>query len=420
MRQSVNPRNGGTSIPDSSVDSNRLYSILLDARASSVSETMYDIAEKILGSEKENAKSALDRLWALKKNMDGQTDTATVDMLIGHYQRKLDIVRDREERIRTVSKDSRDLLEQKRKKNADIAAVKQEIEDCTREMERLTETLNKARTKEQELVLIENQLAKELSSNENEVVNGLYEIILAPPVEEEKEEEAEVNESGGVTEPFAEGESKEEAAEGEGDVREQSVDQGNLPLEQEPSDELMLDELGEEAEGESAETTETDETPVEDIHGLYRLVEKEDTDPFPKSVVKTTHGVVIGEYFYDPRVYKNERHYVFNSLFFMEHLATAVDRLAEEFQQRVFSEALQMIQDAYKRISGSPSLHLEVSTNEILNTNRLKELWLHLKNREYREVRSFCTRLHSKIRALGSNYRIMLKEQVQRLSQPEE
>lgn len=54
-------------IDNGSVDSNKFYTILLDAKAAAVSENMCDITEKLLARERENAKIALDHLWGLKK-----------------------------------------------------------------------------------------------------------------------------------------------------------------------------------------------------------------------------------------------------------------------------------------------------------------------------------------------------------------
>ena len=162
----------------STTDVNRFYSILLDARSVKVAANMYDIAEKIINGEKDNAKTALDQLWALKKNLMGEKN-GTIDLLINYYQDKIDILRAKEEHIKKVARDSRGLLEDKRKKDEEIASVKQQIGDCTREIRELNAKLEKLNVKEQELVLIEEQLKKELNVNENEIVNGLYEIILA-------------------------------------------------------------------------------------------------------------------------------------------------------------------------------------------------------------------------------------------------
>ncbi|MBD3322732.1 MAG: hypothetical protein GF350_16640, partial [Chitinivibrionales bacterium] len=289
MNRIDSDRNPESGFSRSTMDSNRLYSILLDARASSISENIYDVSEKIITHEKENAKEVLEKLWTLKKNMQ-EGDAGTIELLIQHYQSKLDVLRGKEEHIRKVSKDSRGLLEEKRQKDSEIATVKQEVEDCTAEIETLTAKLEKAKVKEQELTLIENQLKKELKINENEIVNGLYEIIL--PQGEIRAVESDPGEND------AESES--------GQVH---------PAEQETGPAIPADS-GENDDNDATDTIQIPhpdiiddvEEPVEkspdEIHALYEQVEKDDSERFPRSVVKTTRGVVIGEYYYDPGVYK--------------------------------------------------------------------------------------------------------------------
>ena len=104
---------------NSSVDANRFYTILLDAKAANVSENMCDIAEKLLSGEKENAKIALEQLWNLKKNLITEPNS-TIDLLINFYQDKMDILRTKEEHIKKVSRDSRDLLEEKRRRDEEL------------------------------------------------------------------------------------------------------------------------------------------------------------------------------------------------------------------------------------------------------------------------------------------------------------
>ena len=94
----------------STPDANKLYSILLDTRASSVSETMYDIVERIFKNEKENSKSALEQLWSLKKNLEQEDEHSTIDLLLNFYQEKMNVLRKKEEHIKKVSRDSRELL----------------------------------------------------------------------------------------------------------------------------------------------------------------------------------------------------------------------------------------------------------------------------------------------------------------------
>ncbi|MBD3344989.1 MAG: hypothetical protein GF401_08005 [Chitinivibrionales bacterium] len=401
MKTVENERTRNLGLSRSTVDSNRLYSILLDARASSISENIYDVSEKIVVDEKQNAKEVLEKLWTLKKNMH-EGDTGTIDLLIQHYQSKLDVLRGKEEHIKKVSKDSRGLLEEKRKKDSEIATVKQEIEDCTAEIKALTAKLEKAKIKEQELILIENQLKKELRINENEIINGLYEIIL-PQYQADDQNEIDQKETGEIRRDEITGDSSDESPDSANDSV-NADDSSNYTDQGSTSD--ILDDIEEPVE-----------KSADEIHALYVQIEKEDSERFPRSVVKTTRGVVIGEYYYDPKVYKNKRQYIYNSLYFLEQMSKMVQSLGETFDQVTYKEAQQMARDAHRRISENPNLHFEVSTNEILNAKSLRGLEGHLKEREYKEVQSFCSRLHAKIEALGSNYRIMLREQMGRYSE---
>jgi hypothetical protein len=369
----------------SSTDANRFYSILLDARATKVSANMCDIAEKLVIGEKENAKIALEQLWALKKNLVGEKN-GTIDLLINFYQEKIDVLRAKEEHIKKVAKDSRGLLEEKRKKDEEIASVKQQISDCRRELKEINAKLEKLTIKEQELVLIEGQLKKELNVNENEIVNGLYEIILA------QQENA----------------AAQQAAPPPSDAEQTQIE--GLPPPP-PAIPRPPDET------DKAPAPETEEIPgpgADEGVPVSRVTVFEEKPPFPRSVVKTTAGKVIGEYFYDSALAKEERHYIFNSRFFASVMANNVRLLKQRPDQPVYLETLQLIQDAYKRISAGPKLHYEVSTNEILNQKTLKQLWLDAKMRSYDELERFCARLLAKIEAMGQNYRTMLKEQMER------
>ena len=149
---------------------NRFYSVMLDARSMALTTEMVDSAEKILSSEKDNAKRALEQLWNLKKSLSGGHNE-TLDLLIQFYQTKIDALRTREDSVRKSSRETRTLLEERRRKSEEIASVKQQIDDCNRELLALQSKLEKLNVKEQELVLIETQLEKEVATSENEIVN---------------------------------------------------------------------------------------------------------------------------------------------------------------------------------------------------------------------------------------------------------
>ena len=404
----------------STPDSNKFYSILLDTRASTLSENMFDTAEKLLQGEKENAKAALDHLWALKKNMQNQDEVSTVDLLIQYYQNKIDVLRNKEEHIKKISKDSRTLLEDKRKRDAEVATIKQEITDCSKELDELSAKLDKLKIKEQELTLIESQLKKELVLNENEIVNGLYEIIIATTGEEQSKPDFSdkikvVDDDTQQPEPA---ESQNVAAENavqKGEVASAAPDVDAKPPEpaaEIDNSKILLPEVVDDIDDNFAiDKPATDETDLV----LYKRDDPGLPPIFPKSVVKTTTGRVVGEYYYDSKVYKNKRHYIFNSKFFLEQLANSLMALKHKADDAaVYADLLQMIQDAYKRISENPSMHFEIATNEILNEKTIKGLWHTVKAKDFDEAGRFCKRLNGKIGALGSNYRAILKEQMTR------
>jgi hypothetical protein len=356
---------------------------------------MCDITEKLLHGEKENAKTALDHLWNLKKNLLSKT-AGTLDMVISFYQDKIDILRNKEEHIKKISKDSRNLLEEKRKRDEEIVSVKQQIEDCAKEVDELTLKLNKLQVKEQELRLIDEQLKKELNTNENEIVNGLYEIILSQQERENelrkfRQQDASLFDSntGNVVEVPSVDTTQKEIVISEPD---QPVISSSFP-------EII----------ETPEALEQVQSPVVENPVVQEIAE---VTTYPKSVVKTTNGRVIGEYYYDGKVYKNERHYIFNSKFFSERLSGDVKFLRQKFDQAVYSEVMQMIHQAYKRVIESNMFHFEISTNEILNEKTLKQLWQNAKLRNIDEVERFCSRLKAKIEVLGNNYKVMLQEQM--------
>ncbi len=405
-------------IENSTVDPNKFYSILLDARAASVSENMCDIAEKLLSGEKDNAKGALEHLWKLKKNLFSGKN-ATIDMLISYYQDKMDILRGKEEHLRKVSLDSRNLLEEKRKKDEEVASVKQQVTDCTRELNELTRKLDKLKIKEQELELIEHQLAEELHHNENEIVNGLYEIILA---QQDAIDEAEAQQEHTIQEeavpvavtPAASVELPPPPSTPLDDLHPASPEPKASPsvfqppaIASLPPEELLSDTGSDEdaATGSSLETVAP--RPVDE------------PPPFPKSVVKMSGGQVIGEYYYDSTVYKNERHYICNSAFFAEHLLGYTRQLKRKFGLSIYNEMCRMIQDALKRVTEDKEkrLHFEVATNEILNEKSLQRLLQDAKLRSLDEVERFTVRLQAKIDAMGINYNSILKEQMQRCTE---
>ncbi|MBN1984406.1 MAG: hypothetical protein JW795_22970 [Chitinivibrionales bacterium] len=394
LQKAVLDAAGGTT------DANRLYSILLDTKESANAENMYDIAETLMRNEKSNSKIALDQLWSLKKNLTDDDSSKTVDMLINHFQEKLNVLRNKEESIKKISKESRDLLDDKRKRDAEIATVKQQIADCTEEVDRLTKKMTELRGKEQELTLIESQLHKELQTNTNEVVGGLYEIIFSNL--EHVENSFGLNTEGGVA--TVPSEIKK--------INDSSDITTSLPIPDAMESKMETNLLQEDTDSYLELKNSSKPAAMEPA-----VQSKEVEVPFPKSAVKTTNGIIIGEYYYDPKVPKNKRHYVYNSNFFRKRVLLLVKELSKKFNATYHAEAVQILQDAYKRVTEKSNLHFEIATNEILNKNVLKELWQNIMRHDYTLILSVCSKLNAKIEVLGKNYVQLLTEQLNRFNE---
>ena len=413
----------------STKDSNKFYSIMLDAAASTVSENTCDIAERLLRGETDNAKAALEHLWSLKKIMISEEEAATIDLLIQYYQKKMDVVRSKEEHIRRVSKDSRSLLEDKRKRDAELATIKQEIAGSSKELKELEERLEKLKEKEQELTLIDADVQKELLVNENEIVNGLYEIILSQREGRNPEDFTEkLKDQAAVTQEkkpkgvSADGQEKAAqrapAVEPSKDAEDTSVRPAGTAAQDAAADIPLNEEIFE---------IDKDKTSAFSLDALARArgdvvagdeaprVSKEhDAPPFPKSVVKTAKGSVIGEYYYNAKSLKNKRHYIFNSRFFLDRLSSALAALTVRPDQGVYNDLLQMIRDVVKRISENNMMHFEVSTSEFLNDRTLRQVWHNVKTRNYAEAQRYRGMLAGKMEAIRPDYYAMLKEQMDR------
>lgn len=143
------------------------------------SDTIYDLTESILSDEEANAKNALSQLWDLKNRVESENAINTIETLIEHYQNKIDLMRSKEKRIRTISEDSRELLYEKMKSEKELKAVKAGILKCKAGIETLQAKLEELEAKESELSLFSHQIHTELSNNNSEVINGLYEVVLS-------------------------------------------------------------------------------------------------------------------------------------------------------------------------------------------------------------------------------------------------
>ena len=377
------------------VDSNRFYSMLLDARTASVTENMHDIAEKLLKGEKDNSKLALDQLWTLKKTLIDPNTDDTVECMIAYYQDKIDVLREREEAIKKASKETRALIEEKMRKDEELALVKSQIISCADDLKALHSKLETLKKREAELVFAEQRLRREISVNENHIVSGLHDIILHRP---EQDEEAYEENDAAVPEYTI--------ADDDNDFASAFTGVGGLgkPV---PPDVIVGDEYDDSAEDAYA----TVAIPAPEAPRAYEPV------VYPKSVVRMG-GKIIGEYYHDGNIVaKEERHYIYNSRFLAECLCSGLNAQRIKFSQDIHAELIKVVEDAANRVRDNSRFHFEVSTNEILNDKNLRQLSVDLRRRAWDDAGQFVNRLNAKMEALGSNYGAMLQEQMERCSE---
>ena len=73
----------------STADTDRYYAMRVDARASNMVDTVYDIAERLLAGEIESCRQTLEKLWALKNGAVADGLAIQLEELITCYQERL-------------------------------------------------------------------------------------------------------------------------------------------------------------------------------------------------------------------------------------------------------------------------------------------------------------------------------------------
>ncbi len=367
---------------ESVAHSDDYYSLHVDARDSTVGDSLYDIAEKLLIGEMENARQSLERLWALKKTTQSGAGDTVVTRLIEYYERKLNALRAREQRVRQVSENSRALIELKRRSEGQLTDLKQTIGVCTQQMEELAERLDKLRRQERELDESAVTAGRELEESEQEVLGALLEIITVKETKQHDEAAEQAQKQAVASETESSHEEKAQTPKPDGGARTRSAPQ-TVPEQTQPGI-APIGFIGE--------------------PGIYA-----------KSVVKTTGGRVLGEYYYEPAVDKSLRHYVYNSRFLLEQLSLGLEMLRSDYDHEDHVELAHMLQDVRQRVAQFPNLHYETATEDIVNGDGLQVTHEQLKNRQFDAVSEFCGRLQAKLDTLGPSHRRLLRTQMDRL-----
>lgn len=373
-------------LPLAATGKNRIYNALVKAENSSKSaENLFDISGHMIEREKDNSKKALEELWILKKTCQ-EKDIKVLDLLIDYYQKKVDSVRQKEERLRQISGESGKLIEDRKKLQHDLAGITQEIEDCTQEINFLKAKQEKLQTKERELKEKTDTLGNKIQDHEKEMLDSLHTVILLKP----EEKNSAYPPSSAMITPMAAQKTTAPPIE---------------PLEQ-TKPVLEASEV-------MAETKSSPAVP----DSIYKTYKQAETSRFPKSIVKTDKGRILGEYHYDPKVYKNSRSYVFNGRYFVDQLRKGIELFRiDETNVNILNDFVLMVSDILNRVQSRPNIHFEVSTNEILNAASLSELMEGMKVRDLNMLENFCNRYTKKIEMLGQNHEMILAEQLANLS----
>ncbi len=386
---------GNDSIQLSTSGRNRIFDAIVNGEKKETANTvlddsLFDVSERMVLREKENAKKALEELWLLKKGCR-EKDIPILDMLIDYYQKKIDSVRQKEERLKNISRDSASSIEERKIIKNELAGIIKEIDDCKQEMEFLRIKQDKLLVKEKELKEKDALITQTLETQEKEVLDSLHSVILSrPSANTQFSTESTPNQ---VDQTVIE---QEHVA-----VKESVVQDNSLQIQ-------IVNNT------DAQNTTATEPRTEASIYKAYQPVER---SRFPKSIVKTDRGRILGEYFYDPKVYKNARHYVFNGLYFADQLSKGIELFRiDETNENIMNDLSLMIADILNRSETRPNIHFEVSTNEILNKSTMVELSEHVRNRNIQAMEQFCNRYLKKHEALGQNHDQILAEQLANIS----
>ncbi len=272
----------------------------------------------------------------------------------------------------------------------DLAGIVQEIEDCTQEINFLKAKQEKLLVKEKDLSEKTTAFSHKLQEHEKEMLDSLQTVILMKP-----EEKISLLQASKQSAPMP-------------DVKPSTAIQQVQNSSPEPSSKIQPEKEEVLAEQKSL-------NPSSD--SIYKVYKQAEHSRFPKSIVKTDKGRILGEYYYDPKVYKNSRSYIFNGKYFIDQLRKGVELFRiDETNATILNDFVLMASDILNRIQTRNNIHFEVSTNEILNSGSLTELMENIKTRELNKIDGFCSRYAKKIEMLGQNHEMILAEQLANLS----
>jgi hypothetical protein len=441
---------------------NKIFHALTTAYENNQQQEIYGATENIVRREKELCEMAIAEL---KKLSGGKGDQdGTLKLVMDHYHNRLEMAREKEEKISKISDDSRKMMEEYKKRTQELAEVKRNLMESQSKLRELAKNTEKLLKKEEELRFIETNLRTELDKNKRNIINGLYEIVTDVSDQEPSirlpEEPIQLNnekpESTTPTLPVAAPAPRPEL------VVTRDPEPSHPPLKQEkqvppivetispprlfteglfrraelppekPSPALSVAAIEENIwtrDQRMGEATIPFSTPISPpSQNLWmskdnNLVEKAGRlkmfEPgksmVSKSMVKNQEGEVISEYFYSPLHPKEGRHYIFNSLYAVWSLLSLKERDEEAFQERVET----VFTDLISRLDHSQNIHLESFLSEEINKDIMVKFLAKPFETRPREFEALAVKILNRIESVGPGRAGLIDNQFQRLPKPD-
>jgi len=110
----------------SAADQDGYYALNVDAREAPAGESLFEVAERLINSEIENARQLLERLWSMRKNANA-ANAGSLGELIERQQQKLNALRSKEDHIHRLSELSRRLLQDQQLGRNELGSLRKEI-----------------------------------------------------------------------------------------------------------------------------------------------------------------------------------------------------------------------------------------------------------------------------------------------------
>ncbi|MDB5105796.1 MAG: hypothetical protein JWP91_3485 [Fibrobacteres bacterium] len=431
---------------------NKIFHALTTAYENNQQQEIYGATENIVRREKELCELAL---ADLKRLAGGKNDPdGTLKLVMDHYQQRLHVASEKEERINHLSEDSRKMMEEYKKRTQELADVKRNLMESQTKLRELAKNTEKLLKKEEELRFIETNLRTELDKNKRNIINGLYEIVtdlpdqgheaapvqapLAIPPAQERPKPASIerpavevpkaHQSDPVIQepqrPFTEGLFRKAS---DPLAVEESIFGKSLPVSSESvwtRDKAMgggpAFPFGQSAPAAPAVPS-PNTIPLSPREGgmVEKAARLKMFEPgkalCSKSMVKTPEGEVISEYFYSPLHPKEGRHYIFNSLYAVWSLLSLKAKDEDAFQERIET----VFTDLLSRLDHSQNIHLESFLSEEINKDVLGRMLDTPRSDRMAFFDTMAHRLLNRIESVGPGRAGLIDHQFRNLPKPD-